>query len=126
MKIDRQAIYNKYQGHCAYCGQEIEYKAMQVDHKHPSHLKNWCKGPDKFKELHNVPHDINDIKNLMPTCRRCNHYKRGLLLEDYRKQLKTLHERIEKIYINKVGIDYGIIVLKPWDGTFYFEFYDIF
>lgn len=31
-KSERTAIYNKYSGHCAYCGKEIEYKDMQVDH----------------------------------------------------------------------------------------------
>jgi 5-methylcytosine-specific restriction endonuclease McrA len=124
MKIDRQAVYDKYQGHCAYCGQAIEFKAMQVDHKHPVHLEKWCLGPEELRKMHNLPKYIDDHENLMPTCRRCNHYKRGLLLEDYRKQLKTLHERIEKIYINKVGINYGIIVVKPWDGEFYFEYYE--
>ena len=28
----REQIYEKYYGHCAYCGCEIEYKEMQVDH----------------------------------------------------------------------------------------------
>ena len=28
----RENIYNKYNGHCAYCGREIAYKDMQVDH----------------------------------------------------------------------------------------------
>ena len=31
-KAMRQQVYEKYGGHCAYCGRQIEYKEMQVDH----------------------------------------------------------------------------------------------
>lgn len=31
-KIDRKKVFDKYNGHCAYCGRQIEYKDMQVDH----------------------------------------------------------------------------------------------
>lgn len=31
-KKDRLKIYEKYNGHCAYCGCELNYKDMQVDH----------------------------------------------------------------------------------------------
>ena len=28
----RQRVYDKYDGHCAYCGREIKMSEMQVDH----------------------------------------------------------------------------------------------
>lgn len=28
----RNLVYEKYKGHCAYCGKPIDYKDMQVDH----------------------------------------------------------------------------------------------
>ena len=31
-KDKRLKVYNKFDGRCAYCGQKIEYKDMQVDH----------------------------------------------------------------------------------------------
>lgn len=31
----REVVYNKYNGHCAYCGKKIAYKDMQVDHFKP-------------------------------------------------------------------------------------------
>ena len=34
-KKQREVIYDKYNGHCAYCGKKIEYKDMQVDHVIP-------------------------------------------------------------------------------------------
>lgn len=120
--IDRQAVYNKYDGHCAYCGCELTLKDMQVDHMFPKHLKHYVE-KQAYHSCCQLPHitDIDDIDNLMPSCRRCNHYKRGETLEIFRKLLKTLHERIQKQYIDKVAIDYGIITIHEWDGLFYFE-----
>ena len=34
-KSDRIKAYEKYNGHCAYCGKEIEYKEMRIDHIRP-------------------------------------------------------------------------------------------
>lgn len=28
----RQKVYDKFKGHCAYCGCKLKYKEMQVDH----------------------------------------------------------------------------------------------
>jgi hypothetical protein len=35
--------------------------------------------------------------------------------------MSTLHERISEIYINRVGVNFGMVTIKPWDGKFYFE-----
>ena len=31
----REAVYNKYDGHCAYCGKKLEPKGWQLDHLIP-------------------------------------------------------------------------------------------
>lgn len=117
----RELIWNKYEKHCAYCGKTIEYKDMQVDHVFPQARKHWLES-EKMRIIENIKDsDINHIDNLMPSCRMCNHYKRAMSLEFYREQLKTLHERLIKPYINRVGIDYKVIQIKPFDGIFYFE-----
>lgn len=39
MKKDtRIKVWKKYNCKCAYCGEDLEYKKMQVDHIHPKHL----------------------------------------------------------------------------------------
>ncbi|MCI5852291.1 MAG: HNH endonuclease [Clostridiales bacterium] len=44
----RQQVYEKYGGHCAYCGKALEYKEMQVDHLIPlrsggaDNMENYC------------------------------------------------------------------------------------
>ncbi len=100
----RKKVHDKYHGGCAYCGQYVPYKDMQVDHVTPK-----CNG------------GTNDIDNLMPSCRSCNHYKRAYNLEQFRDAMQTIHKRVIQIYICKVAERYGIINVRPFDGRFYFE-----
>ena len=111
-KSDRLKTYEKFKGHCAYCGKEIQYKEMRIDHIRP-HRELLKAIEEGF--------DIDDIENLNPSCCRCNHYKRSLNLEKFREYMMSLHERIIKNYIVKVGIDYGIVNITPFSGKFYFE-----
>ncbi len=112
-KSVRARIYQKYDGHCAYCGRAIEYKSMQVDHYYPQ-----CK--EKFY-ARRCKIDVHAETNLMPTCRRCNHYKRARTPKQFKELMQTLHERLEAIYILKVAVDFGMVTLQPFDGRFYFE-----
>ena len=105
MKIDRAKIWAKYGGRCAYCGCEISIKDMQVDHIKP---KRSC-GTD-------------DIDNLYPSCRLCNHYKRANKLEVFRSwQLGGLVDRLRKIYIFRVAERYGRVSVNDFTNKFYFE-----
>lgn len=104
----RLKVYDKYNGHCAYCGKKIEYKDMQVDHI-ISKRQGWAWD------------GVESLENLNPSCRRCNHCKRAWDIEVFRKLLLTLHKRVREQYICKVAEDYGIITIKEWDGKFYFE-----
>jgi 5-methylcytosine-specific restriction endonuclease McrA len=109
-KSDRTLVWNKYHQRCAYCGKHLEYHELQVDHLIPR-----LGGRRPSTEI---------FENWMPSCRRCNHYKRSHSLEHFRKLLQSLDNRINDHYINKVAIDYGIIrEVVPWDGVFYFEKY---
>lgn len=114
VKEERIIIYNKYNGHCAYCGKEITFKQMQVDHMTPKYQKA---DPLYF----GVTINIDCIENKMPSCRRCNHYKRASSVESFRASMVKLHQRIADHYINKVAVDFGMLTIKPFDGLFYFE-----
>ena len=109
MKIDRNYVHQKYNGHCAYCGRVITLKEMQVDHFVP-----------KYKSM-SMGTVVYHPDNLMPSCRSCNHYKRASPIEYFRELLMTIHTRIAKIYIVKVAINFGIIQFKSFDGEFYYE-----
>ena len=112
-KTLREKIYNKFNGHCAYCGKAIAYSEMQVDHYYPQ-----CKS--RFY-LRRFKIDVHAEANLMPTCRGCNHYKRARTPTQFRELMKSLHERLETIYILKVAVNFGMANIKPFDGLFYFE-----
>jgi 5-methylcytosine-specific restriction endonuclease McrA len=102
--IDRKAVLNKYDSHCAYCGCEITIKSMQVDHMKPK-----CSG------------GTDEPSNLMPSCRLCNHYKRSGDVEYLRMLLSEMYRKLHNIYIFRVAEKYGMVVWKDWDGKLYFE-----
>ena len=79
------------------CGREIAYKDMQVDHFQP--LRAW--GIEDA--------GTDDLDNLMPACRMCNHYKRANSLETFRRYIAEIPRKLRENYIYKVGIVYGEI-----------------
>ena len=104
-KSTRTSVYLMYNGHCAYCGKEIKYIDMQVDHKKPLRLGG-----------------INDITNYLPACRSCNHYKSTLDVEGYRKYLQDIHKRLMRDSIPyQVAERFGIVKHISNDILFYFE-----
>ena len=104
MKIDRAKVHTKYNGRCAYCGKEITVKEMQVDHLVPKKAGG-----------------TDDISNLMPSCRRCNHYKRAHSLETFREYLSKMKEKLLGSYLGKIAQDYGMVTWNGWDEKFFFE-----
>lgn len=105
----RKSVYEKYGGRCAYCGREIAYKDMQVDHFLP--LRAW--GIEDA--------GTDDIANLMPACRMCNHYKRANTLETFRRYIQEIPQKLRENYIYKVGIAYGNVIENEKPIVFFFE-----
>lgn len=106
-------VYNKYGGHCSYCGKELEYKDMQLDHLIPRQR-------EKFKKY--SEEEIECFENYMPSCRRCNHYKRAHSLETFRQMIEEIPKKLFRDnYIYKVGLDYGLIEIHEQKVKFYFE-----
>lgn len=108
-KKTREAVYAKYDGHCAYCGRAIDIKDMQVDHFLPLRAGG----------IYAVATD--DFSNLMPACRMCNHYKRANTLETFRRYIEEIPRKLRENYIYKVGVAYGNVIEHEKPITFYFE-----
>lgn len=100
---DRRSVYNLTGGRCAYCGQELAFRDMQVDHVVPLHLGG-----------------ADEAFNMFPACRSCNHYKRGMDLERWRAQLEAIPATLARdCYTYRQGVRFGLVMLPhgawlPW------------
>ncbi len=104
-KSVRKLVYQKYNGHCAYCGCEIPEKGFNVDHLHC--LKHY----EYTEEFTGI--DVHDIKNLMPSCGSCNRYKSTMDLEDFRKQLQKIPDRLKRdVCTYNIALRYGMVKEK--------------
>lgn len=112
-KIDRQLVYNKCGGRCAYCGEKIEFKEFQVDHL-----------VSKFHHKYGYTdiNDINDINNLLPSCRVCNKWKSAHSLEQFRIEVSQQLNRLNSYNANyRFAKKYGLIQETPKPIVFFFE-----
>jgi 5-methylcytosine-specific restriction endonuclease McrA len=124
-KQEREIIFNKYNGKCAYCGLKIDLKDMQIDHVIPQRnfemmIKNNWRVPVFLSHL--TLDDLNHKDNLNPTCRVCNKWKDAFDLETFRSEIFEQIDRLNKRSSNyRMAKKYGLLAetLKPI--VFYFE-----
>lgn len=126
MKIERELIHSKFNGRCAYCGNKIKIKDMQVDHIIPRstysfHMETRHKIPSFLTHL--TISDVNHIDNLFPTCQVCNLSKLNYSLEDFRTELNELMNILEnKNHTYRMAKRYKMVSSKrPKPIKFYFE-----
>ncbi len=116
--IDRKAVYNKYNGLCAYSGTPLE-NDWQIEHVVPISRGG-----------------TDDINNLLPVQKIINHYKRALMIGEFKRwYLSGLHERLKKLpknprvekskkrkdYMLKIASYFNIKIDHPFSGKLYFE-----
>lgn len=87
----------------------VKKKDMQVDHFLP--LRAWGI-EDAWTD---------DIANLMPACRMCNHCKRANTLGTFRRYIQEIPQKLRENYIYKVGVVYGNVVENEKPIKFFFE-----
>jgi 5-methylcytosine-specific restriction endonuclease McrA len=118
MKINREEVYNKCDGHCAYCGVEITLKQMQVDHIEP----HWHTLTEQQAKKSGIKKGTHDISNLNPSCSRCNKWKSTWTLEQFRDVVETSLDRLERDTPNfRLAKDYGLLTIQKKPVIFYFE-----
>jgi len=110
MKIDRQAVFNKYNGHCAYCGEPITLKTFQVDHFNSKRMS--YQYPDT---------DVDRFDNLMPSCRKCNNHKSSMNIDLFRREIGRQVERLMKNTQFQRALRYGQVKITESPIVFYFE-----
>jgi 5-methylcytosine-specific restriction endonuclease McrA len=118
LKINRQEIYNKCNGHCAYCGKEITIKQMQIDHIEP----HWHTMTKEEAQRFNIKKGSHEMNNLNPSCARCNKWKSTYSLEQFRGVVQRSIDRMERDTPNfRLAKDYGLITITNQPVVFYFE-----
>lgn len=115
-KKTREIVHQKYGGKCAYCGRDIEYRQMQVDHIRSQ--RNFYLGAKDEIPTYNV----HDIENLNPACARCNKRKDTATIEQFRNELSAQCERLRRNSNQyNLALDYGLITETQQPVKFYFE-----
>ena len=105
-KQQRLLIHGKFNGKCAYCGCDIAYTDMQVDH---------------IEALNNG--GVDEVENMNPACRSCNHYKSTLGIERFREELSLLPDRLsgKEHIIFGIAERYGLVQKTGAKVQFQFE-----
>lgn len=110
----RKEVYNKYNGHCGYCGCELKYEDMQVDHIESVYRSEYDGGE--------VDESLN---NYMPSCRMCNYYKQTSSIEQFRTNLSDMLMRnVRRPFDYRLALKYGLVKEDVKPIKFYFEEYD--
>jgi 5-methylcytosine-specific restriction endonuclease McrA len=121
----RERVHKKYDCKCGYCGINIAYNEMQVDHIIPqnefiSHIKNQWRIPFFLKHLTEVDKDHFD--NLMPACRVCNKWKDTHAIDFFRQEVFEQVKRLNDYSSNyRMAKKYDLITETVKPIVFYFE-----
>lgn len=111
---ERQQVFNKYGGKCAYCGCEL-VKGWHVDHIEP--LVRFDKKDGEYTNKHR-----NCIDNYNPSCASCNINKHSGSLEDFRQLITGFMKHLNEINTQyKIAKRYGLVSENIKPVVFYFE-----
>lgn len=103
---ERKIVYEKTNGHCAYCGCEIPFKGFHADH---------------VKCMRNNE-NVDTVDNMLPSCRSCNQYKSTYDLELFREQLGKIPDRLARdVSTYNIAKRYGMVTEHREPIEFYFE-----
>ena len=115
MKLERQILFDKYEGNCAYCGCDLQ-KGWHIDHIEPivrSLKDSSCEKPDN-----------HNISNMNPACASCNIQKNSYSLEQFRNNIKQFVNSLNQYSTQyKFAKRYGLVNETNMDVKFYFEYF---
>lgn len=130
MTRERDQVYNKYGGKCAYCGNLLG-KRWHIDHLEPVHRVNKLKTvydeagfflERKFVFDKYMHPERDSFSNKMPACASCNINKGSYDLESWRRMIKKYIENLNNLSTPyKMAKRFGLIEEKEVEVKFYFE-----
>lgn len=122
-KKDRQLVFDKYKGRCAYCGCEL-VKGWHVDHIQAIRRNDSDESIERMNKIRTTPlvRGKNLIENYNPACRQCNIWKSTYSIEQFRKEIAEQIKRLNDYNANyRNAKRYGLIIETNIDVKFYFE-----
>jgi 5-methylcytosine-specific restriction endonuclease McrA len=113
----REKIFNKYNGHCAYCGCELSIDKFTIDHIEPK-FRGYTN--DQLQK-YNRNKGKCSVENFNPCCQSCNSSKSTFTLEKWRDEINKKFERCKRDNSNfRLLLRFGMIKYDP-NFKFYFE-----
>ncbi len=111
-KKERQIVFDKYGGKCAYCGCELQ-SGWHVDH---------LESIQRYKHGGCINKHLDCIDNMMPSCPSCNINKHGDSIEQFRLNIKGYLNSLNLRMVQyKMVKKYGLVEETNKPVTFYFE-----
>ena len=112
-KRDRELVFQKTKGHCAYCGVKLE-KGWHLDHVKP--LWRDCDDMNPYYR------GSDTVDNALASCPRCNRWKSAHTLERFREEISLQVERLRRDSPPfRLAEDFGIVEATDNPVVFYFE-----
>lgn len=131
-KIDRQKIFDKYNGKCAYCGCELQ-KGWHIDEIIPvrrsyeyirddegNRIYDTSKHDFKKRQIVLNPENFN-FENQNPACPSCNVNKHSMSLEEFRELIANFPRTLKQTVQYKFALKYGLVQETDIKVEFYFE-----
>jgi 5-methylcytosine-specific restriction endonuclease McrA len=117
-KEKRKSVLDKYGGKCAYCGVNVSYSTMQIDHIKPVYRSS----TNKELSVYGITKGTNDINNLNPSCKSCNASKSTFTVNKWREELalKTMRLRRDNSTF-RILERFKLIKATSKDIVFHFE-----
>jgi hypothetical protein len=108
----RKTVFDKFNGHCAYCGCEISFRKFNIDHIIPR--RRHCGDYSKMGE--------NSIENYNPSCQSCNFSKSTFSIEQWRNELSLKLSRLNRDSSTFCILKrFGVVKEVKTQIIFYFE-----
>lgn len=121
-KLQRENLRLKFNGKCAYCGEDLKVK-WHGDHLNPViRISKWVKGIGLVSTGKMEYPENDNIENMMPSCPSCNMDKRSYPLEEWRKKLENSCNTLKKYNPTyRHALRFGLVAEQPATVVFYFE-----
>jgi len=130
-KKERQLIFDKYNGKCAYCGCDL-VKGWHADHIEPVGRTFKYIRDESGRVIHEDGEPLKDsfmrfpdrdcLENFNPACASCNIQKHSLDIEGFRHSIQQfIHSLNSYTTTYKIAKRYGLVKETGIEVKFYFE-----